>query len=84
MINSIIPFLFYLSDSKNLPQLKDIGLSFLNEMKPEINSITEGWKNIGLIPNSALQSQALLELKNNYCENFNCLSCSVGHKLIRM
>ena len=84
VINSIIPFLFYLSDSKNLPQLKDIGLSFLNEMKPEINSITEGWKNIGLIPNSALQSQALLELKNNYCENFNCLSCSVGHKLIRM
>ena len=33
---------------------------------------------------NALDSQALIELKNNYCNEKHCLSCAVGNRLLRV
>ena len=43
-------------------------LFFLEKVKPESNSIITKWNELGLKPKNAMQTQALLELKNNYCK----------------
>ena len=38
---------------------------------------------IGLIPENAAQSQALIQLYNNYCSCRRCLDCHIGHNIIK-
>jgi len=50
---------------------------------PEKNSIIKNWKDLGMKPENAYQSQALLELKNEYCNAKRCLECGIGSKILR-
>jgi hypothetical protein len=34
-------------------------------------------------PENAFQSQALIELKNEFCEKRNCLECMIGQGLVK-
>ena len=34
--------------------------------------------------NSALESQALIEMKNNYCNERRCLDCAVGNAILKI
>ena len=40
------------------------------------------FKSIGIVAENAMQSQALIQLKNNYCQRKRCLSCRFGHVLL--
>ena len=62
---------------------QDKALALLESLKPEKNSIIDGWKNLGVKPESAAQTQALLQLKNEYCNQKRCLECSVGAAILR-
>ncbi len=78
LINSIVPFMYAFGKQHDNEEIKFRALSFLETIKPEKNSIIEKW-NL-LIGNSfnALESQGLIELKNNYCSFKKCLSCKAG------
>jgi len=39
---------------------------------------------LGVVAKTALDSQALIELKNEWCENKKCLNCSIGVSLIQI
>ncbi len=82
LINTIIPFLFVYGKVKNNQMYKDRALKFLEHVKAEQNHIIKGWKELGIIPENALQSQALLQLKNVYCDPKKCLDCQIGNQLI--
>jgi hypothetical protein len=83
IINTVIPFLFVYGEQKQQELYKDRALAFLEEMKPENNTIIEGWQNVGLVAESAHETQALLQLKNQYCDNKKCLQCNIGNYLIK-
>lgn len=83
VINTVIPFLFVYGDQHNKPHLKDRALEWLEQLPPENNSVIEKWKALGVQPVSAFETQALLQLKNRYCEAKKCLHCQVGSKLIK-
>jgi hypothetical protein len=55
----------------------------LSNVKPESNRIITEWEQIGIKAHSAAESQALIELKNNFCSHKRCLQCAIGHKLLR-
>ncbi|MBN2519029.1 MAG: DUF2851 family protein [Bacteroidales bacterium] len=81
-INTIIPFYFVYGEKKGNQFYKNKAIRFLEKLPPEKNSIISSWKDLGIIPENAFESQALLELKNNYCNRKNCLNCQIGNKII--
>ncbi len=83
IINTIVPFLFLYGTHKSIETYRDKALRFLEELAPEKNSIIEKWKTLGLTPDSAYQTQALLQLKNEYCTNKRCLECAIGNSILK-
>ena len=82
IINTIVPFLFCYAQSKNNQLLKDKAIELLEQIPAEKNAIIKGWELIGLNSQSAYDTQALLQLKKNYCEDKKCLRCRIGHKVL--
>ncbi len=81
LINTIIPLKF--SYAKH--QGKDINdnlVMLMQELKSEKNTIIEKYNSLKKVSTSALQSQALLQLKNEYCDKNKCLQCAIGNALI--
>ncbi|NTV82836.1 MAG: DUF2851 family protein [Bacteroidales bacterium] len=83
MINNVIPFLFLYGKLKGQPRYQDKALALLDAIAPETNSIIRRFAEFGIKPDSASQSQALLELKTNYCDLKKCLECRIGLELIK-
>ncbi len=82
LINTIIPFLFVYGKIKNNQQLQDKALDWLTQIKPESNSIIRQFASKGITAENAMQTQALIQLKNSYCAKKRCLSCRFGHLLL--
>ncbi|MEO7306085.1 MAG: DUF2851 family protein [Ferruginibacter sp.] len=83
LINTIVPVLFAYGHYHNEQQYKDKALQWLEEIKAEKNTITNGFTALQIENRTAFDSQALIQLKNEYCNKKRCLDCSVGNKLIR-
>jgi lysozyme family protein len=62
---------------------KEKAIKWLEKIKGEKNYIIKGFGNIGVKSITAFDSQALLELKNEYCTNKRCLTCAVGNYLLK-
>jgi hypothetical protein len=60
----------------------DAAINVLEQLPTEKNSLIQEWQKIGFSPKNALESQALLELKNNYCNHKKCLNCSIGTNIV--
>ena len=66
-----------------LPLYRDKGMDFLEELKAEDNHIVRMWKQCGLDVENAGDSQALIQLKNVYCDRKDCLRCRFGYEYLR-
>jgi len=83
IINTIAPVLFAYGNVYGRHALKEKAIRWLEETKPEKNSITKGFERLGLVSRSAMDSQALIELKARYCDQRKCLYCSAGNYLLK-
>ncbi len=83
LINTVIPLLFAYGLHQSEDVYKDKALKWLEEIKAEKNNITAGFTALEVTNNTAFDSQALLQLKNEYCSKKRCLDCRVGNKLLR-
>ena len=82
LINAVIPFIFVYGKLKNIAEQVDKSLEMLESLGSEQNSIIKGWDNIGFKAQNAFETQALLQLKNVYCDKKKCLNCAIGNNLI--
>ena len=82
LINAVLPVLYTYGKLKDDSFFKEQAVNFLDNMPPERNSILREWKSAGIEATSAFYSQALLQLRNEYCKNRLCLYCRIGCKLI--
>ena len=64
--------------------ISERALSFLEEISPEGNTIIAEWEAAGLLAESAFYSQALIQLRNEYCKKRKCLDCRIGNKIISL
>lgn len=83
IINTVAPLLAAYSLHKNEPLWMDRALEFLSHLPAEKNAITREWESLQWKVASAFDSQALIELKNNFCAKRLCLNCSIGANLVR-
>lgn len=82
IINTVIPLKYCYAKEKGQDISEEI-LQLATTIKAEDNSIVKKFKSLSRFENNALESQGLLELKNNYCEKNKCLQCAVGNSLLK-
>jgi hypothetical protein len=82
VLNLAIPFLFHYGDEKGIPAYREKGLQLLEELPGEVNAETIRFAGLGLPVSRADQTQALLQLKNKYCNRKRCLECRIGKELL--
>ncbi|CAN5408029.1 DUF2851 family protein [soil metagenome] len=82
LINTVVPFVFAFGRHRNELNFQERAMKFLEELAPEKNAIIANWNQYGITSANAGRTQALLQLKNEYCDKKKCLFCSVGNKII--
>jgi hypothetical protein len=83
MINTAIPMLFAYGRHASKEQLCDRAFDFLEQLKAENNYIIRMWQECGLEVKNAGDSQALIQLKNEYCDRKDCLRCRIGYEYLK-
>ena len=83
IINTVCPVLFAYGNYHDENKYKDKALKWLEEIAAEKNSITLGFQKLLIENKNAYDSQALIELKNEYCVKKRCLDCSVGNAILK-
>ena len=83
LINTILPLKFSYAKHQGHSAV-DVVLSIVQEIDSEKNSIVDKFNSIKRVSTSALQSQALIQLKNEYCSKNKCLKCAIGNSLLNI
>ena len=83
LVNTICTMLFAYGHFHKEQKYKDRALQWLEEITAESNAVTKGFQQVGLQNTNARDSQALIELKNEYCSKKRCLDCAIGNVLLK-
>jgi hypothetical protein len=88
MINNIliytivaVPFAYGLHH--NNESVRNMTIKWLEQTLLKKNEIATGFENIGFTNKNAFDSQALIQLKNEYCDDKRSLQCSIGNVLLK-
>ena len=81
IINTIIPLKFSYAKAQGKFIEEEI-FELIKQLKIENNSIVSKFLDLKPIEKNALSSQALLQLKQNFCDKNKCLQCAIGNSLI--
>jgi hypothetical protein len=84
IINTIAPIRFMYSSRSGLGNHCETSVNLLEQLEAEQNTITNEWEKLNWKPENAAQSQALIQLFNQYCAVKKCLHCSIGHSIMRL
>ncbi|TRX42197.1 DUF2851 family protein [Flavobacterium restrictum] len=82
IINTIIPIQFAYARSIGKEIIEDL-IPLLRAIKPEKNAVVDKFSSFGIKPQSAFETQSMLQLKNEYCNKSKCLSCAIGLALVK-
>ena len=82
LINAVIPAIFVYGMSRDRQDICERAFTFLENTNAEENIIITEWESAGLEAESAFYSQALIQLRNEYCKKRKCLDCRIGSKII--
>ena len=82
LINTIVPLKFNYLKSRGEVEEHDF-LKLIQQIKPEKNSVIDKFGELNISTKNAFETQALLQLKNNYCAKKRCLQCAIGNNLLR-
>ena len=83
VINTIVPMLFAFGRHKGEEKYCDRAFDFLEQLPAENNHIVRMWKLCGLAVENAGDSQALIQLKKEYCDKKECLRCRIGYEYLK-
>jgi len=83
LINTAIPMLFAVGRHRQKETYCDRAFDFLEQLRAEQNHIIRMWRECGLTVGSAGDSQALIQLKKEYCDRKDCLRCRFGYEYLR-
>lgn len=82
LINTVAPLFYAHGEFTGNYALADKAITLLESLRPEKNSIVEAFRHAGIDCPDALSSQALIQLRRNYCEARKCIYCKIGHYLL--
>lgn len=82
-INTVAPLLVAYGKTQDDTSYIEKSEALLQNLRAEKNKIIDKMKEVGFEVKSAFDSQAVIELHNNYCIKSRCLQCTIGAKLVR-
>jgi hypothetical protein len=80
IINAAVPLLYSYSIAHGDLDRAEFAVELLHQLKPESNSMITMFANNGIKSPDAFTSQALIQLRREYCEKRKCLFCRIGHR----
>lgn len=83
ILNTAIPMFFAYGRHHSREDLCDRAFDLLEQLKAEDNHIIRLWKQCGLEVQTAGDSQALIQLKKQYCDRKDCLRCRIGYEYLK-
>ncbi len=83
IINTIIPFMYLYGKYYDNESFTKKSLSFNDLLPAEDNVIIRNFKQLSINTSTAFRSQALLQMKKEYCDKKRCLDCAIGNLLIK-
>jgi hypothetical protein len=83
VINTVVPFLYAYGRHKADDTLCLRANQFLESIRAENNFITRMWDECGVKCAHAGDSQALIQLKREYCDKKKCLYCRIGYHYLK-
>ena len=83
MINTAIPMLFAYGRHRSEEALCERAFNLLEQLPPENNHIIRMWQQVGLVVQNAGDTQALIQLKKEYCDRKDCLRCRIGYEYLK-
>lgn len=83
MINLVAPLKFCYGLMLNDDEEKLKAIKLICQLPPEDNRITRNFMQMGVNPVSAADSQAMIQLKQHYCNELACLRCAIGHTILK-
>ena len=81
IVNTIIPIKFAFNKFNRDSNQDDL-LVIMQKTTMEHNSIVDKFHSLYPFRKTALDSQALIQLKSNYCSKNKCLHCAIGSALL--
>lgn len=81
LINTIIPIKFSYARHQG-KDVEEVVLNLAQEIASEKNSIVDKFNALKQMPKSAMQSQAIIQLKNEFCDKNKCLQCAIGSSVL--
>ncbi len=82
LINTVAPLYYTYGEITGNYDYQDRAITLLESLKPERNTIVHAFAVAGLKSSDALTTQALLQLKREYCEARKCIYCKIGHRIL--
>ncbi len=82
LINTVVPILFAYGKKNDVEKYCTRALAILENLKPEQNSLITEFKKHGINPLNAADTQALIQLRREYCDQHKCLYCKVGYQIL--
>lgn len=82
VINAVVPLQFAYGMAHDDTELTDRAIELLQSVPAERNSIVELFARGGIKVTDAFSSQALIQLRRQYCETHKCLYCRIGHRML--
>jgi hypothetical protein len=79
IINTVVPTLFAYGLHHEEEFYKEKVIKWPEEVSLKKNAITKGFESLHFSNKNAFDSQALVQLKNEYCNHKLCLQCAVGN-----
>lgn len=83
IINTIAPIKFLYAAKQSTDEEQERSLKLLDELPAEKNHILDIWHEHQWAPLNASQSQAQIQLYNNYCSKKRCMDCAVGLSILK-
>lgn len=83
IINTVVPTLYAYGKAHQNEVYCERAQQFLDPLKAEDNFITRQWEACGIKVKSACDSQALIQLKKEYCDRKYCLHCRFGYEFMK-
>ena len=82
LINTVAPLLYAYGELTGNYEMTDKVIKLLEDLRAESNSIVSHFVAYGINCPDALTSQALVQLKREYCDARKCIYCKIGHHLL--
>lgn len=79
-VNTVAPLMMAYGIATGQQRLSDKSVELLHAIGNEKNSVAALFERAGIKAKDAFTSQALIQLRRNYCEKKKCLFCRIGHR----